>query len=76
VPRKTREQIEREEIERRFRYNTRKTVDELIQPILSLDIIELHAEENLQFESVPNQFDSFEHYQSIWIPLFLFETYN
>lgn len=30
VPRKTREQIEREEIDRRFRYNTRKSVDELI----------------------------------------------
>jgi hypothetical protein len=60
IPKKSYEQIEREERERRFRYMHRRSVDELIQPILNLEIIEMHADDNLEFMNVPSKFESFE----------------
>lgn len=60
-----------------MRFHTRKTVDEIIRPILNLELIEMFSEEEkMTFEPVPLKFNSFQHYRDIWIPLFLYETYS
>lgn len=62
---------------RQIRFNGRRCVDELIRPILNLDIVEqFSTEENKNFDPVPLQFESFSQYRDIWIPLFLYETYS
>jgi hypothetical protein len=45
---------EREERMRQIRFNGRRCVDELIRPILNLDIVEqFSTEENKNFDHVP-----------------------
>ena len=66
---------------RRMRFEDRNNVEELISPILSLDLVEqFHGKspDDLAQElpTVPNMFNSVEEYLEIWIPLFLYETYN
>ncbi|CDW72124.1 splicing endonuclease positive effector [Stylonychia lemnae] len=70
-------QEEREAEMKQIRWHNRKTADELIKPILNLDLIQRFSnEQKPQFEQVPLQFESFQHYRDTWIPLFLYETYN
>ena len=62
---------------RQVRFLGRRGVDELIRPILNLDIVEqFSTEENKTFDPVPLEFESFQQYRDIWIPLFLYETYS
>ena len=52
-------------------------MDELVRPILNLDLIEMFAQDaRPEFDQVPLQFESFDQYRNTWIPLFLFETYS
>jgi hypothetical protein len=52
-------------------------VDELIQPILSLDLVtSFHNSETVTLPQAPLKYASAEQYLECWIPLFLFETYS
>jgi hypothetical protein len=52
--------MERQEGLRKMRFNTRRTVDELIRPILNLDIIETFSQEKRpQFDQIPLKFDNY-----------------
>ena len=64
-----------------IRYHDRKKVDELIKPILSLDLVQEFYEKDRkllddQLPKVPDSFEDHHQYMSAWIPLFLYETYN
>ena len=64
-----------------FRFHDRKKVDELIKPILSLDLVEEFYDKDTELlaEQLPKVSIIFENhlqYMTSWIPLFLFETYN
>lgn len=64
-----------------IRFHDRKKVDELIKPILSLDLVEEFYEKDpdLLAEQLPKVQTTFENhmqYMTSWIPLFLYETYN
>ena len=59
----------------------RWNVDELIQPILNLEIIDMYLDESLKnnpemFPRLPDQFGSHSEYFDLWHKLFLYETYN
>lgn len=71
--------LEREEKERKLRYADRNNVEELIGPILSLDIVKEFYDKSLNdlnLPEVPTVFPSHTSYMQAWMPLFLFETYN
>ena len=70
---------EQEQREKTIRFHSRNRVDELIQPILSLELIKQFYEDDpqgKQLEIVPTSFESHTEYMNSWMPLFLFETYN
>ena len=53
-------------------------MEELLQPILSLDLVEsFHGKTQgeLQLPQVPTVFADAQQYLQTWIPLFLYETY-
>lgn len=72
---------EEQEILRKIRFADRNNVEELILPILSNDLVhQFHNQAGEQlantFRPVPNCFASGEEYLNVWMPLFLYETYN
>jgi hypothetical protein len=70
---------EREEQERRFRFQDRKNVEELIGPILSLELVNSfygQPPDELMLPKIPRSFKSHQEYMQSWMPLFLYETYN
>jgi len=77
-----REQQERDAKMRLIRFKNRLNVDELIQPILNLEIVDMYqaAEgeklDSAMFPVLPMVFDSASEYFSKWLKLFLYETYN
>ena len=65
-----------------MRFSNRKNVDELLQPILSLDIIDkfkgvdiMKANDEL-FPELPERFSSPIEYADLWTRLNLYETFN
>lgn len=68
---------EREAEMKRIRFHNRKSVEELIKPILNLELIKMFSSNDRpQFDQVPLRFETFQHYRDVWIPLFLYETYS
>ena len=82
---------ELEERKRQQRYKTRKNIDELVQPILSLEIINSYyftqdefndAKKRAFFDNrdlfplLPHKFEKAVEYQEKWIKLNLYETFN
>ena len=67
---------------KQIRYTNRNNVDELIQPLLNLDILNFYATEEgvdidqNMFPRLPMIFDSEISYFNDWHLLFLYETYN
>lgn len=66
---------------RKIRFEDRNNVEELIVPILSNDLVNqfynLEGEQLAKsFQPVPNNFTGGEDYLNVWMPLFLYETYN
>jgi hypothetical protein len=75
------QQKEFEEKMRLVRFKNRWNVDELIQPILNLEIIDMYMDEEAcrsdeMFPILPKQFESNAQYFDKWHKLFLYETYN
>lgn len=66
---------------RLVRFKNRWNVDELIQPILNLEIIDMYMDEASNqsagmFPVLPIRFESSSQYFDLWHKLFLYETYN
>ena len=64
---------------RKIRYQNRKEVDELILPILNLDLVSKKSEdqkEKLIFPTLPLKFTDAIQYHQHWLQLFLYEMYN
>ena len=63
-----------------IRFHERNNVDELIKPILSLELVKEFCNEEEQpgknLPAVPTSFENHVQYMDHWIPLFLYETYN
>jgi hypothetical protein len=54
-------------------------VEELISPILSLELVKSYYKQNpddLYLPSVPVSFSTHQEYMESWMPLFLYEAYN
>lgn len=72
---------ERLALEKQVRKRDRHNADELIVPILSLDIVAHYfgkspSELAETLPRVPDTFPDSMSYLESWIPLFLYETYN
>ena len=72
---------ERLALEKQVRRRDRQNADELIVPILSLDIVDHYfgkspSELAETLPKVPDTFPDSMSYLESWIPLFLYETYN
>lgn len=70
---------EKEEQDRRIRWHDRKNVEELIGPILSLELVNSfygQPPDELMLPKIPKSFTSHQEYMQSWMPLFLYETYN
>jgi hypothetical protein len=72
---------ERLALEKQVRKRDRHNADELIVPILSLDIVAHYfgkspSELTETLPRVPDTFPDSMSYLESWIPLFLYETYN
>ena len=68
-------------IRRTQRLNNSHNVDDLLHPIISLNLVsEFHAESKSSLRKnlpkIPDVFESHEQYRDIWTQLFLYETYN
>ena len=61
---------------KKIRFHQRKNVEELIQPIISLELVEMFYKKKPQFENLPLKFISHQQYRDIWIPLFLYEVFS
>ncbi len=63
---------------RQIRFKNRKNVDELIQPILNLELVTMYCCEENQIELpiLPLKFEDNDTYFQNWFKLFLYETYN
>eukprot|EP00347_Sterkiella_histriomuscorum_P002715 403367086 len=70
-------EAEKEAEMKRIRYHNRKSAEELIKPILNLELVKMFSSEDRPpLTEIPLQFENFQHYRDIWIPLFLYETYS
>jgi len=72
---------ERLALEKQVRKSDRHNADELIVPILSLDIVAHYfgkspSELAETLPKIPDNFPDSVSYLETWIPLFLYETYN
>mgnify|MGYP000949055843 CR=1 FL=1 len=76
-------QREFDEMMKAIRFKNRLNVDELIQPILNLEIIDMYLpqgdakeiDQNM-FPVLPKTFNNSMEYFDMWLKLFLYETYN
>ena len=62
-----------------MRFHERNRVDELILPILSLELVKQFYEDDphgKELGQIPMTFENHPEYMNSWMPLFLFETYN
>ena len=62
-----------------MRFHARNQVNELILPILSLELVKQFYEDDphgKELGTIPESFDNHPDYMDSWMPLFLFETYN
>jgi hypothetical protein len=60
---------------RLVRFHNRLNVDELLSPILNLEILDMFPD-TTQMSVVPEKFESSAEYFMVWQQLFLYETYN
>lgn len=62
---------------KKIRFHNRKNADDLIKPILNLEIVQMFSSDDIpDMFPIPLTFEDFEQYRNTWIPLFLYETYS
>ena len=70
-------EAEQAKIAKAYRYENRKSIDELLRKLLNGDLFDIFSQSKQdQFPEVPSSFQDHNHYLDVWDYLFSYEVYS